>query len=159
MPLLLRMEVFSSITSRLYGGMIVSDGMAVCDPPGVSSSILQPLTSSDMSPQLTISTHSGPLSGAGMNSLISTAGGSAVYAGPVTNTHSITRNVRIRIDRRITPPAANTEPASIVPQVRRSQKMDNCPCREWLFGVWTTVRQSPVGAESVDVTFSGVVSS
>jgi hypothetical protein len=153
------MEVFSSITSRLYGGMIVSDGMAVCDPPGVSSSILQPLTSSGVSPQLTISTHSGPLAGAGMNSLISTAGGSAVYARPVTNIHSIARIVRIRSDRRITPPAANTEPASIVPQVRRSQKMDNCPCREWLFGVWTTVRQSPVGAESVDVTFSGVVSS
>jgi hypothetical protein len=94
-----------------------------------------------------------------MNSLISATGGSAVYAGPVTNIHSIARIVRIRSDRRITPPAANTEPASIVPQVRHSQKMDNCPCREWLFGVQATVRQSPGGTESVDVTFSSVVSS
>jgi hypothetical protein len=153
------MWVFSSTTSRLYGGMIVPDGMMVCGPPGVSSSILQPLTSSGVLPQLTISTHSGPLAGASMNSLISATGGSAVYAGPVTNIHSIARIVRIRSDRRITPPAANTEPESMVPQVRRSQKMDNCPCRGWLFGVWTTVRQSPGGAESVDVTFSGVVSS
>jgi hypothetical protein len=69
-----------------------------------------------------------------MNSLISATGGSAVYAGPVTNIHSIARIVRIRSDRRITPPAANTEPESMVPQVRRSQKMDNCPCRGGCLG-------------------------
>jgi|YNPMSStandDraft_1061717.scaffolds.fasta_scaffold15108_2 hypothetical protein len=94
-----------------------------------------------------------------MNSLISATGGSAVYTGPVTNIHSRARNVSIMSDQRIIPPAANTELALMVPQVRLSQKIDNCPCRGWLFGVWTTVRQSPGGAESVGVTFSGVVSS
>ncbi|GIV99601.1 MAG: hypothetical protein KatS3mg058_1005 [Roseiflexus sp.] len=49
-PLLLSMCVFKVMTIRLYGGTITPEEMTVCGPPGVSSSIFHPPTSSGVAP-------------------------------------------------------------------------------------------------------------
>ncbi len=95
------------ITNRPYGGTITPGGMTVCGLPGVSSSILQPPISSGASLELTISTHSGPLAGAGMNSLMMAVGAALTNVGATTIIMIRARAIDPGAIQRIPPPAAH----------------------------------------------------